>query len=90
MPFFDLFALIVLAVLLIAAVVAIGLLGALPGRIARNRGHPQADAISVGGWLSLLFGGVLWPVMMIWAYTRYAGHQVSANSADKQGQEGGK
>ena len=70
MSFLDVFALFVLAVLAIAAIVIIGVLGALPGRIARRRGHPQADAIAVGGWLGLLFFGVLWPLVMIWAYTK--------------------
>lgn len=70
MSFLDVFALFVLAMLVIAAIVVIGVLGALPGRIARKRGHPQADAIAVGGWLGLLFFFVLWPLMMIWAYTR--------------------
>jgi hypothetical protein len=69
MSFLDVFALIVLSVTLITVIVIIGVLGALPGRIARNRRHPQADAIAVGGWLGLLFGGVLWPLVMIWAYT---------------------
>jgi uncharacterized membrane protein len=73
--FLDVFALLVLAVLLITAIVVIGVLGALPGRIARNRQHPQADAIAVGGWLGLLFGGVLWPVVMIWAFTNSRGQE---------------
>ena len=71
----DIFALIVLAILLITVVAIIGILGALPGRIARGRNHPQADAIAVGGWLGLLFGGIFWPVVMVWAYTR-PGHQL--------------
>jgi uncharacterized BrkB/YihY/UPF0761 family membrane protein len=66
----DIFALIVLLVLLVTIVAVIGILGALPGRIARQRHHPQADAIAVGGWLGLLFFGLLWPLVMIWAYTR--------------------
>jgi Protein of unknown function (DUF3302) len=70
MSFLDAFALIVLAILAIATIVIIGLLGALPGRIARRRKHPQADAIAVGGWLGLLFFGVLWPLVLIWAYTQ--------------------
>jgi uncharacterized BrkB/YihY/UPF0761 family membrane protein len=75
MSFLDVFALVVLTVLLLAAIVVIAVLGALPGRVARSREHPQADAIAVGGWLSLIFGGVLWPVMMIWAYTRSASQE---------------
>jgi hypothetical protein len=70
MSFLDIFALFILAVLAIAVVVLIGILGALPGRIARRRGHPQADAAAVGGWLGLLFFGVLWPLVMIWAYMK--------------------
>ena len=71
----DIFALIVLAILLITIIVIIGILGALPGRIARSRNHPQADAIAVGGWLGLLFGGVFWPLIMVWAYMR-PGHRL--------------
>jgi prepilin signal peptidase PulO-like enzyme (type II secretory pathway) len=68
----DVFALIVLLVLALTVIAVLGVLGALPGRIARDRKHPQADAIAVGGWVGLLFGGVLWPLILIWAYTRTA------------------
>lgn len=81
MSVLDVFALIILAVLLITAVGVIGILGALPGRIARNRQHPQADAITVGGWIGLLFFGVLWPLMLIWAYTRIGGAAAGQGSA---------
>ena len=70
MSFIDVFALFILFVLAIAVVVIAGMLGAWPGRIARRRGHPQADAVAVGGWLGLLFFGVLWPLVMIWAYMK--------------------
>jgi len=42
-------------------------LGSLPGRIARDRGHPHAAAISVCGWLGLLTL-VAWPVALMLAY----------------------
>ena len=84
----DMFALFILAVLLLTAIAVIGLLGALPGRIARSRGHPQADAIAVGGWLGLLFGGVLWPLVMIWAYTRSPGRPPDTESSSAEGQGG--
>ena len=42
-------------------------LGGLPGKTARERGHPQADAISVLGWLGLLLGFLPWVVAMVWA-----------------------
>lgn len=65
----DVFALLVLIVLLFAILATVAVLGVLPGHIARNRKHPQADAISVAGWVGLIFGGVLWPLALIWAYT---------------------
>ena len=66
----DIFAVIVLLILAIAAIVIWVVLAMLPGKIARNRNHPQADAINIGGWLGALLGGVLWPIFLIWAYTK--------------------
>jgi hypothetical protein len=40
----------------------------LPGSIAKKRGHPWAQAVTVAGWVTLLFGFVLWPIALIWAY----------------------
>ncbi len=69
----DIFALIVLLVL-IAAVVAIWvILGMMPERIARQRGHPQAEAINVCGWWGVITLGILLPVAWIWAYTKPVG-----------------
>ena len=39
----------------------------LPEKIAERRGHPQADAIKTLCLLSLVFGGLLWPVAWSWA-----------------------
>jgi Protein of unknown function (DUF3302) len=65
----------VLAVV-VAVVWALYILGSLPGRIARDRGHAHATAISVCGWLGLLTL-VLWPVALMWAYgtPKKKGHQ---------------
>ncbi|MCP3440642.1 DUF3302 domain-containing protein [Bradyrhizobium sp. CCGUVB14] len=49
-------------------------LGKLPGETASRRGHPQATAIAVCGWLGLLFPP-LWPVALIWAYLVPAGRE---------------
>ena len=49
-------------------VYAICLLGALPGRIARQRHHLQAEAITIRGWLGLLTGGIVWAVALVWAF----------------------
>jgi hypothetical protein len=45
----DIFALIVLLVLIACALVGWGLLAIFPGKIAKQRNHPQADAINVCG-----------------------------------------
>jgi hypothetical protein len=64
----DIFAWIVLAILLAVFVFVFWLMGSMPGHVARRRGHPWAEAVSVAGWITLLFGFVLWPIAMIWAY----------------------
>ncbi len=44
-------------------------LAKLPGKKARERDHPQADAISVLSWIGLLLGIVPWVIALVWAYT---------------------
>src|SRR5262245_54619960 len=68
----DFLAFFFLGVLLVAAVVIVVTLGSLPGRVAQKRGHPQAAAINVAGWLGLATGGILWPLALIWAFLRPA------------------
>jgi uncharacterized BrkB/YihY/UPF0761 family membrane protein len=64
----DIFAWIVLVVLAATLVAIVVALGVMPGRIARRRGHPWPEAVTVGSWATLIFGFVLWPLMLIWAY----------------------
>lgn len=64
----DVFAWIVLIVLLASTVAVVVFLAALPGRIARSRKHPWAQAVTVAGWITLFLGFALWPVALIWAY----------------------
>ena len=42
----------------------------LPEKIAERRGHPQAEAIKTLCLLSLVFGGLLWPIAWLWAYSK--------------------
>ena len=42
----------------------------LPEKVAYQRGHPQADAIKTLCLLSLVFGGLLWPLAWLWAYSK--------------------
>ena len=65
---YDIFAWIVLIILLVVFIGVFCLMGALPGHIARSRGHPWADAVRIAGWITLIFGFALWPVALIWAY----------------------
>jgi uncharacterized BrkB/YihY/UPF0761 family membrane protein len=68
MSFIDIFAWIVLLVLVATLVAVFIALGMMPGRIARKRAHPWAQAVTVGGWATLIFGFVFWPLVLIWAY----------------------
>jgi uncharacterized BrkB/YihY/UPF0761 family membrane protein len=68
MAFIDIFAWIVLLVLFATAIAVFVALGMMPGRIARKRGHPWAEAVAVGSWATLVFGFVFWPLVLIWAY----------------------
>lgn len=68
MAFIDVFAWIILVVILSVLVAVVATLGIMPGRIARQRGHPYAEAVAVGSWATLVFGLVFWPLVLIWAY----------------------
>jgi hypothetical protein len=71
MSFIDIFAWIVLVVLIATAVAVFVALGMMPGHIARKRGHPWAQAVTVGGWATLICGFVFWPLVLIWAYVDF-------------------
>jgi Kef-type K+ transport system membrane component KefB len=64
----DIFAWIVLIVLVASTVAVVVFLAMLPGMIAKSRNHPWRQAVTVGGWVTLFLGFVLWPVVLIWAY----------------------
>lgn len=65
--FLALFVLIVVPVVLI---VLFWMVHVLPEKIAHKRHHPQFEAIRMLCLLSLVFGGLLWPLAWIWAYTK--------------------
>lgn len=60
-------ALIVFSVVVI--VVGIIKLHELPGKIAEERGHPQAEAIKICSLLGLLIFP-FWMIALLWAYTK--------------------
>ena len=56
----------------------------IPYQIARERKHPQQDAIFVGCWLSLLMLHVMWPLLFMWAVS-HRGTQTTADAdAEKE------
>lgn len=66
----DWLALFILFAVPIAGIVLFWLVHILPEKIAEKRHHPQKDSIKVLCLLSLVFGGMLWPIAWLWAYTR--------------------
>jgi len=66
----DIVAWVVLVVTPIAGITIFWLVHILPEKIAEKRKHPQAKAIHTLCLLSLFFGGLLWPIAWLWAYTK--------------------
>jgi hypothetical protein len=67
-------------VLFLAPAIAIGvfwMVHILPERIAEKKHHPQAPAIKTLCLLSLFFGGLLWPLAWLWAYTKPVLHKLA-------------
>jgi CBS domain containing-hemolysin-like protein len=60
----------VVIVVPIGAITLFWLVHVLPEKIAHKRHHPQRDAIHTLCLLSLAFGGLLWPLAWLWAYTK--------------------
>jgi hypothetical protein len=66
-PILHWFTLVILCVLPVLGAIVLYKLGGLPGSIAAARGHPQAAAINVCGWMGIITL-VLWPIAMVWAH----------------------
>ena len=49
----------------------------LPEKIAEKRHHPQLGAIKCLCLLSLCFGGLLWPIAWLWAYSKPVLHKMA-------------
>ena len=60
----------IIIVVPIAAIVLFWMVHVLPEKIAHKRHHPQTDAIKTLCLLSLVFGGLLWPLAWLWAYVK--------------------
>ena len=63
-------ALVVIFIVPVVLIVLFWLVHILPEKIAHKRHHPQFEAIRTLCLLSLVFGGLLWPIAWIWAYSK--------------------
>jgi hypothetical protein len=61
---------LVLVIVPLVLVAVFWLVHILPEKIAEKRQHPQAKAIQCLCLLSLFFGGMLWPLAWLWAYSK--------------------
>jgi CBS domain containing-hemolysin-like protein len=63
-------ALVVIFVVPVVLITLFWLVHILPEKIAHQRHHPQFEAIRTLCLLSLVFGGLLWPLAWLWAYSK--------------------
>ena len=66
----------------IGGIVLFWLVHVMPEKIAHKRHHPQRDAIKTLCLLSLVFGGMLWPIAWLWAFVKPVGYK-SAYGTEK-------
>ena len=70
-------ALFVLFIVPVVLITLFWMVHILPEKIAHKRQHPQFEAIRTLCLLSLVFGGLLWPLAWIWAYTKPVVHKLA-------------
>jgi CBS domain containing-hemolysin-like protein len=68
------FAFIIVPPVLIVAFLAVHI---IPEKVAEKRHHPQLGAIKCLCFLSLVFGGLLWPIAWLWAYSKPVFHKMA-------------
>jgi len=70
-------AIFVLFFIPVVLIVLFWMVHVLPEKIAHKRHHPQLEAIKTLCLLSLVFGGLLWPIAWLWAYTKPVGYKLA-------------
>ena len=73
----DFLAVVVIFLVPVIGIVVFWLLHIMPEKIAHQRHHPQFEAIRTLCLLSLAFGGLLWPLAWLWAYTKPVGYKLA-------------
>ena len=80
--FFDYLALAILLVGLTLVFYVFVYIHDLPHKIAKDRKHPQEEAIHVACWLGLCTLHALWPFVFIWAVSHKKGAPAAGSSGD--------
>jgi hypothetical protein len=70
-------AVFILFIVPVVLIVLFWMVHILPEQIAHKRNHPQFEAIRTLCLLSLVFGGLLWPLAWIWAYSKPVLHKMA-------------
>ena len=70
-------AIFILFIVPVVLIVLFWMVHILPEQIAHKRNHPQFEAIRTLCLLSLVFGGLLWPLAWIWAYSKPVMHKLA-------------
>lgn len=86
----DVLSWVVLVVAPIVAIAVFWLIHILPEKIAEKRKHPQAKAIQTLCLLSLFFGGLLWPLAWLWAYSKPVFYKIAYGADTVETEHGGK
>jgi hypothetical protein len=73
----NVLAVVVLFIVPVGLIVLFWLVHVMPEKIAHRRHHPQFEAIRTLCLLSLVFGGLLWPLAWLWAYTKPVGYKLA-------------
>ncbi len=68
---------IVIVLVPIIGIAVFWIVHVMPEKIAHKRHHPQRQAIQTLCLLSLVFGGLLWPIAWLWAFTRPVGYKMA-------------
>ena len=68
---------VVLVIAPIIGITVFWLVHVMPEKIAHKKKHPQTHAIHCLCLLSLFFGGLLWPIAWLWAYTKPVMHKLA-------------
>ena len=68
---------VVLVIVPVIGIAVFWMVHVLPEKIAHRRHHPQVQAIQTLCLLSLVFGGLLWPIAWLWAYTRPVAYKLT-------------